>query len=95
MHPIIAKKDLTEPCKIYEIKASEGNAKDWTRAIRTRNVWNTELGGFVAYDQFVTDVREITTPENAIGCDYCNNDGKLDESGVCPKCDAQWLEEDQ
>jgi predicted Zn-ribbon and HTH transcriptional regulator len=33
--------------------------------------------------------------EIEIGCGYCRNYGKLDENGVCPKCDAQWLEEDQ
>jgi hypothetical protein len=33
--------------------------------------------------------------ETEIGCDYCRNDGKLDEDGVCPKCDAQWFENEE
>jgi hypothetical protein len=28
------------------------------------------------------------------GCDYCRNDGKLNENNVCPKCDAQYLDDD-
>jgi hypothetical protein len=42
---------------------------------------------------------EHTAPDQAdadeIGCDYCRNDGKLSPEGVCPKCDAQWLEDAQ
>jgi hypothetical protein len=41
------------------------------------------------------DPAQPDADEFEFGCDYCRNDGKLDESGVCPKCDAQWLEEDQ
>ena len=28
------------------------------------------------------------------GCDYCRNDGKLNENNACPKCDAQYDVED-
>lgn len=29
------------------------------------------------------------------GCDYCRNDGKLNENNVCPKCDAQYPDEEE
>lgn len=38
------------------IKLNNGHIK--TSAIRTRNVWNTLMGGFLSYDQFVTDIQQ-------------------------------------
>lgn len=29
------------------------------------------------------------------GCDYCRNDGKLTADGRCPKCDAQYFDEQE
>lgn len=28
-----------------------------------------------------------------MGCNYCENDGPLNDNDVCPKCDAQWAAE--
>lgn len=28
--------------------------------------------------------------EDDWGCEYCRNDGKLNENGCCPKCDAEF-----
>ena len=32
--------------------------------------------------------------EDEIGCEYCREDGVLTD-GVCPKCNAQWFEEEE
>lgn len=26
------------------------------------------------------------------GCDYCRNDGRLDDKNCCPVCDAQYFD---
>lgn len=30
------------------------------------------------------------TDEEDWGCGYCRNDGRLNDLGVCPKCDAEY-----
>lgn len=48
----------------------------------------------------VTDKRPMrptygTAPEpDDYGCEYCLNDGKLNDMGVCPECDAEYSEAD-
>lgn len=32
--------------------------------------------------------------EDDRGCEYCRNDGRLNEMGFCPKCDAQYHEDE-
>lgn len=32
--------------------------------------------------------------EEEYGCEYCRNDGRLNDNGCCPKCDAWYPEED-
>ena len=27
------------------------------------------------------------------GCEHCRNDGRLNDLGICPKCDAQYTDE--
>lgn len=36
----------------------------------------------------------MSQPEDDWGCDHCRNDGWLRASGTCPKCDAQYPEEE-
>lgn len=33
-------------------------------------------------------------PEEEYGCEYCRNDGELSSLGICPVCDAEWLEDE-
>jgi len=35
-----------------------------------------------------------TADEDDWGCEYCRNDGRLDENGCCPKCGAEYQTED-
>jgi|TARA_R100000479_G_scaffold176487_1_gene131363 hypothetical protein len=37
----------------------------------------------------------IVTDEWDWGCDHCRNDGRLNEMGCCPVCDAQFDDEDE
>lgn len=38
---------------------------------------------------------EIEIDDDDWGCEYCRNDGALNDNGHCPKCDAEYPEEDE
>jgi hypothetical protein len=42
----------------------------------------------------LSEGRGMTDTPDDWGCEYCRNDGALNDDGRCPQCDAQFEDDD-
>lgn len=63
----------------------------------TDKIWDKEqliIDGINKLKQTDPNWKYVVEIPEDFGCEYCKNDGKLNENDCCPECDAQYPTEE-